>query len=67
MNDIIFEIDDDTTFKQEENRKHNRKVALECSWIHRLFDESGLDVKEKQEVFNSVCYDIKKRREDKHG
>lgn len=40
--------------KEEENKIHNRQVAKEHSWIHALFEEAGLDMKGKKEIFKRL-------------
>lgn len=43
--------------KEEENKLHNRQVAKEISWIHALFEEAGLDLKGKREIFRRLLQD----------
>ena len=46
--------------KEEENKIHNRQVAKEGSWIHTLFEEAGLKLKDKQEIWKRLGQDTEK-------
>ncbi len=51
--------------KQEENSIFNRAIAADASPICKMFQESGLDVKEKKDILRAVMMDHKSKEMEK--